>query len=84
MKKVEIYGADWCSDTKNSLEVLNRLNVPYDYTDIDDNAEAAEWVKQQNGGKELKPTVKIGDMVLSVPSATELERALREQGVVDS
>jgi glutaredoxin len=83
MKKVEIYGADWCGDTKKSLEVLDRLNVQYDYTNIDDDAEAAEWVKQQNGGKELKPTVKIGDVVLSMPSASELEKTLRQQGVVD-
>ena len=81
MDKVTIYGADWCGDTQRSLKALDRLGVAYDYVDVEQDEQASEWVKSQNNGKERKPTIKIGDRVLSVPSDSELEGAVREAGV---
>jgi mycoredoxin len=80
MEKVKVYGADWCGDTQRTLRHLDGLGVAYDYIDVEQDEQASHWVKQQNGGKERKPTLKLGDKVLSVPSAQELERALRESG----
>ena len=76
MSKVKVYGADWCGDTKRSLKLLDRLGVAYDYVDIDDDAQGAEWVRNQNNGKERKPTIVVGDRILSVPSDEELEKAV--------
>ena len=39
---------------------LNRLGVAYQYINVEQDQQASEWVKQQNDGKERKPTVKIG------------------------
>ena len=82
MNKVTVYGADWCGDTKRTLRQLDDLGVAYDYIDVEQDEQASRWVKQQNDGKERKPTVKLGEQVLSVPSDQELESALREQGIV--
>ena len=82
MNKVTVYGANWCGDTKRTLRQLDNLGVAYDYIDVEQYEQASRWVKGQNDGKERKPTVKLGTEVLSVPSDQELERALREQGIV--
>jgi len=83
MDKIEVYGADWCGDTKRTLRHLDVLGVDYKYIDVEQDAAASAWVKQQNNGKERKPTVKLGsDEVLSVPSDAELETALRKKNLV--
>lgn len=83
-EEVTVYGADWCHDTTHTREYLEEIDVPYKYVDIEEDATAAEWVRQQNGGKEQKPTVSIGDDVLSVPSDEELDAALEEHGLLRS
>lgn len=82
MNNVKVYGADWCGDTRRSLKHLDSLGVSYDYIDVEQDAQASEWVKEQNDGKERKPTIKIGEQVLSVPSNQQLESALRTNGLV--
>lgn len=81
MEKIEVYGAGWCGMTKRSRALLDGIGVDYDYTDIDDDREAAAWVRDQNpDGKERKPTIKIGSRVLVEPSDAELSEALRAAG----
>jgi glutaredoxin len=82
MERVKVYGADWCEDTRRTRERLNALGVGHDYVDIEADAEAARWVREQNDGKERKPTVKVGRQVLSTPDDEELESALKEEGLV--
>ena len=82
MSEVKVYGADWCGDTQRVLRQLDGLSVAYDYVNVETDERASQWVKQQNDGKERKPTVKVGERVLSVPSAEELESALRENGAL--
>jgi mycoredoxin len=81
--KVKVYGADWCGDTQRTLRQLDALGVSYDYVDVEQDEEASKWVKQQNDGKERKPTVQVGAQVLSTPTDEELEAALRAGGVLD-
>ncbi|HEV2911815.1 MAG TPA: glutaredoxin domain-containing protein [Pyrinomonadaceae bacterium] len=82
MSEVKVYGADWCGDTQRVLRQLDGLNVAYDYVNVESDEQASRWVKQQNDGKERKPTVKVGERVLCVPSPEELEKALRENGAL--
>ena len=79
---VEVYGADWCGDTRRTRRHLEHLGVTYQYINVEENPQASEWVKQQNNGKERKPTVKIGEQVLAEPSNGELEEALRQGGLL--
>jgi mycoredoxin len=82
MEKVKVYGADWCGDTQRSLRQLDALGVAYDYVDVEQDEQASSWVKEQNEGRERKPTIKVGEQVLRVPSDEELEQALRAGGIV--
>ena len=83
MEQVKVYGADWCGDTKRTLQQLDKLGVVYDYINVEEDEEAARWVREQNDGKERKPTVKLGEQaVLSVPDETTLESALRKNGLI--
>jgi mycoredoxin len=79
---VKIYGADWCGDTKRALNYLDTLGIDYQYINVEQDAEASEWVKNQNDGKERKPTIKIGETVLSVPSESELNSVLKQEQLI--
>jgi glutaredoxin len=76
MKKVKVYGADWCPLTTQALKHLRQLRVPLEYINIERDPAAADWVKRQNNGKELKPTIDIDGLILSEPSDQELETAV--------
>ena len=76
-----VFGADWCSMTKRTLAHLDRIKVPYDYVDIDNDDAARKWVAEQNGGKEKKPTLDIAGTILTEPSNGELDAALTAQGI---
>jgi glutaredoxin len=79
MAKITVYGADWCHMTTDSLEFLRDAGVDFDYIDVDDDPEASEWVKKQNHGKELKPTIDVDGQVLSKPSNSQLKKVLEQK-----
>jgi mycoredoxin len=79
---VEVYGADWCGDTKHALAHLDALKIDYEYIDVEQDEKASDWVKSQNEGKERKPTIKVGENVLSVPTENELDAALQKEGLI--
>jgi mycoredoxin len=82
MSEIKVYGADWCSMTRRTLEHLNSIGVGYDYIDIEQDPAAREWVKKQNDGKERKPTVKIQDRVIAEPSDKDLDQELAAAGLL--
>jgi mycoredoxin len=82
MLTVKVYGADWCGDTQRTREFLDNLGVAYEYVDVEQDAEAAAWVREHNGGKERKPTLDVAGQVLSEPSDNELTQTLREKGLM--
>lgn len=73
---VKVYGADWCPKTQRTLAYLRELGTPHEYVDVEKNAHASEWVKSQNDGKEVKPTVDVEGRILSEPSNEALAEAL--------
>ena len=74
--KIVVYGADWCPLTTRALTHLERKGLDFEYIDIEDDEDAARWVRAQNGGKERKPTIRIGDRILIEPSDAEIDQAL--------
>jgi mycoredoxin len=82
MDQVTVYGADWCEDTERTRARLDALRVPYRYVDIDQDAQAKQWVKDQNRGKQQTPTVDIAGRILIEPPDDTLEDALRKSGVL--
>jgi glutaredoxin len=80
--QVKVYGADWCEDTQATRNQLDSLGVPYQYIDVDEDAQAQEWIKRQNNGKQVTPTVDIDGKILFEPDERELELALRGTGLM--
>ncbi len=77
MSRIKVYGADWCEDTQRTRSHLDRLGVDYDYINIEEDEQAARWVRERNDGRERKPTLEINGRVLSTPSNEELDAALQ-------
>jgi glutaredoxin len=77
---VKVYGADWCEDTQATLSQLDNFGVQYHYVNVEQDPQAQEWVKKQNGGKQKTPTLNIDGQVLVEPDEQELELALRGKG----
>ena len=82
MSQVVVYGADWCEDTQHARQFLRQLHVAHDYVNIEQDDDARAWVKEQNGGREKKPTIKIDGEVLKVPDDMKLVDSLRAHGTI--
>jgi glutaredoxin len=80
---IRVYGADWCSMTAGTRKHLDDLEIPYQYINVDDDQEAARWVREQNDGRERKPTLDINGAVIAEPSNADLDSVLRKQHVMD-
>ena len=78
MSDVHVFGADWCEDTRHTLAHLNAIGVEFDYTDVDEDPKAKQWVKQHNDGVQKTPTVDVKGTVLSVPADEDLDTVLRQ------
>ena len=80
-EQVTVYGTDWCGDTVRTLKQLDRSGVSYDYINIDEDQDGEKKVIEFNSGKRRIPLVEIasenGTKALSVPSVSELDKALK-------
>ena len=80
--RVKVYGADWCGVTRMTRQHLDEVGVPYLYINVDNDPAASQWVKDQNNGDELKPTLDIEGEVLSAPRDYMLDDALKRHGIL--
>ena len=78
--EIKVYGTGWCGDTQRTLEHLRELGVAHKYINVEQDAQAAAWVREHNDGKERKPTLDLAGQILTEPSSRELDSALREKG----
>ncbi|MDQ3328773.1 MAG: glutaredoxin family protein [Chloroflexota bacterium] len=81
-ERVVVYGADWCGITINTLRHLDEIGVSYSYIDVDQDEASSRWVKDQNKGEEVKPTLDIEGEVLSAPRNYMLDDALKRHGIL--
>ena len=82
MSDIKVYGAEWCEDTQQTRRHLKQLGLRYDYVNIDFDPRAREFVKFQNDGKQVTPTVVIAGDVLVEPSDQELDTLLRQKALM--
>jgi len=77
MAEIIVYGAPWCPDCKRSKKFLSEHRVPYDWVDIDADADALRKVEQiQRGGRSI-PTIVFADgTTLIEPPDEDLARKL--------
>jgi len=80
---IKLYGASWCPDCQRSKKLLETLNVPFTYINLEEVPEAAEIVEKINHGLQSIPTIVFDDgSVLTEPSDLVLKTKLIEIGVV--
>lgn len=58
---VTLYTTTWCPFCLQLVENLDRAGVAYAEIDVDQDADAAEWVRSVNNGNRVVPTVKYAD-----------------------
>jgi mycoredoxin len=72
-KGIVMYATTWCSDCKAAKRWFDSHNVPYEYINIEENEDAAEYVKKVNNGMQSTPTIVFPDgSILVEPSARDL------------
>lgn len=74
---ITLYGTGWCPDCKRSKQFFGEQRIPYQYVDIDHDAEAMTFVEQTNKGFRSIPTIIFPDgTVLVEPSNAQLAEKL--------
>jgi|TARA_B110000263_G_C15303180_1_gene508998 mycoredoxin len=78
MSKIKVYGTTWCGDCHRSKDYLDNNNIKYDWTDVDEEPEYAEYIKTLNNGIQRVPTIVFEDgSVLVEPSNEDLEKKIK-------
>lgn len=76
-KCIKVYGTSWCFDCQVAVDVLDSLEEPYDFVDIDQNREGEQFVFKMSGGNRSTPTIKFPDgSILVGPSPLDLKRKI--------
>ena len=76
-KHIILYGTTWCPDCKRSKQFLGEQRIHYDWVDIENDADAMNYVEQVNRGKRIIPTIVFPDgSILVEPSNAELAEKL--------
>ena len=77
---VLMYTTSWCGDCRRSKALLDRMGVPYDEVNIEQDTAAAAEVQRLNNGRRSVPTIVINDgqTVLTEPSDRDLKTAIEE------
>lgn len=74
---VIVYGAPWCPDCKRAKKFLAEHRVPYDWIDVDQDAEGLRRVEEkQDGGRTIPMIVMPDGATLLEPDDGELATAL--------
>lgn len=71
--KIKMYATTWCGDCRMAKRWFDTHGIAYDYINIENDADAAEYVQKINGGMQSVPTIVFPDgSVLVEPSTREL------------
>ncbi len=75
---IDLYGADWCPDCHRSRDLLDELNIEYNYYDIDSDENIKKRMLEITDGKNVIPTIVLPDgQILQEPTNPELLDALK-------
>jgi thioredoxin reductase (NADPH) len=77
--KITIFGADWCADCHRSRDLLDSQGLEYEYKDVDSDSRIMDEMLALVDGKNVIPTIVIGDTILQEPSNQELNERLAMQ-----
>lgn len=84
MSQLTVYGAEWCGDCRRSKSLLDRLGVPYEYVDIENDDQARD-VAVGIAGSQTIPVVVFPDGSHAVePSDPWMRGKLAELSLIDA
>jgi mycoredoxin len=70
---IKMFATTWCGDCRMAKRWLDSHSIPYEYINIEQDDQAAEYVMQVNRGMRTVPTIVFPDgSVLVEPSARDL------------
>lgn len=80
---ITFYGAPWCGDSRRSRRLLDQLQIPYTFVDVDADPGAAAWVRSQNDGFQSIPMLVLAPtgQLLVEPTDDEVLEALATAGI---
>ena len=81
---VTLYGADWCPDCRRSKDLLTRLEVPYEYLQVDLDDDLRDRAVELAGRQSIPVIVLPDGAVLVEPSDPDLRAALVDQGLASA
>ena len=74
---ITVYGAYWCPDCRRSKQFLGEHQIPYNWVNIEEDAEAEHFVIEKNDGKRIIPTIVFADDTFLIePTNAELAAKL--------
>lgn len=77
-QKIQLYATNWCYTSRNTRAYLDKLQVAYDYIDIDKDKSGEAFVLKTNHGYRSVPTLLFPDgTTLTEPSLTDLNEKLK-------
>jgi glutaredoxin len=76
MGEIKVYGADWCGDCRRAKRMLDGMNAPYDYIDVDEDLDARAEAIRLSGRRNIPVIVFPDGDFLVEPTDPELEKAL--------
>ena len=83
MKNIMMYSTDWCGDCVRSEALLKSLNVSFDVVNVDKDDVANSYIQElQKGARRIPTIVFPDDTFLVEPSDVQLERKLRDLGII--
>jgi mycoredoxin len=72
-RKIKMFATTWCGDCRMARRWFDNRNIPYEYINIEEDEQAAEYVLRINKGAQSVPTIVFPDgSILVEPSAREL------------
>lgn len=81
---ITVYGAHWCPDCRRSKQFLGEHQIPYEWVDIEQDANAEAYVIEKNEGKRIIPTIVFADgSFLVEPSNAEIAAKLGLKTSID-
>lgn len=74
---IQMYGTAWCPDCQRAKQFLSEQRIPYEFTDVDSDAEGRAVVETVNEGKLIIPVLVFDDdSTLVEPSNADLAAKL--------
>ena len=70
---IKVYATTWCGDCRMAKRWFDSRGIPYEYINIEEDDQAAEYVRRVNRGMQSVPTIVFPDgSVLIEPHPREL------------